>query len=355
MRRMSRVLAAALAIAAGALAGSTAAQARDLAAMNADEIRLLQRRLADAGCYKGAMDGKGSADIEAAIKACPDQEPKLVIETGMHTAAIPRIGVDAACTLLATGSEDKTVRLVDLLTGQFRQTIRMPIDTGFGGRINAVALSPNAKVLAAGGWDAAYESTQKHAVYITDLTDGSVRRIGGFERGIGSISFSPEGRLIAVSLGGNNGIRVFEVGSGQEVMADRDFADNSYSVIFLPDGGLAATSYDGFVRLYGSNLQRKAKVATGPGARPYGIAISPDGRTIAVGYADAPRISLFDARDLKLRRHIENGDIDNSKNLHSLTFTRDGQLWAGGAQKAKTGSIFYVASLLKGNVSDPTW
>ena len=47
----------------------------------------------------------------------PDQRPMLRIEPGMHTAAIKRIGVDAACTLMATGSDDKTARLWALPEG----------------------------------------------------------------------------------------------------------------------------------------------------------------------------------------------------------------------------------------------
>ena len=35
----------------------------------------------------------------------------LRIEPGMHTATIRRIGVDAAGTLMVTGSHDKTARL----------------------------------------------------------------------------------------------------------------------------------------------------------------------------------------------------------------------------------------------------
>ena len=52
----------------------------------------------------------------------PPQEPILRIDPGMHTAPIKRIGVDAACTLLATGSEDKTVRLWRLPEGKLLRT-----------------------------------------------------------------------------------------------------------------------------------------------------------------------------------------------------------------------------------------
>jgi WD40 repeat protein len=47
----------------------------------------------------------------------PSTEPILRIETGMHTAVIKRIGVDAAERFLLTASDDKTLRLWDLHTG----------------------------------------------------------------------------------------------------------------------------------------------------------------------------------------------------------------------------------------------
>jgi hypothetical protein len=52
--------------------------------MSADEVNALEQRLTDGGCYKGAIDGKASEALDAAIKACPDQRPVLGIETGMH-------------------------------------------------------------------------------------------------------------------------------------------------------------------------------------------------------------------------------------------------------------------------------
>ena len=41
----------------------------------------------------------------------PPSEPLLRIETGMHTAPIKGIGVDAAERLLVTASDDKTTRV----------------------------------------------------------------------------------------------------------------------------------------------------------------------------------------------------------------------------------------------------
>jgi peptidoglycan hydrolase-like protein with peptidoglycan-binding domain len=88
-----------------AAAGLSAA-AQELATLNQEEVFTLQQRLRDAGCYTAAINGVVGPELAAAVKACPSQDPILRIETGMHTASIKRIAVDARCTLSATGSED---------------------------------------------------------------------------------------------------------------------------------------------------------------------------------------------------------------------------------------------------------
>ena len=88
------------ALVAGLWLSGFAAQAepvrQDVSALPQSEILALQRRLADAGCYKGALDGALSPATKAAVLACPDQRPRLVIETGMHVAAIRSIAVNNA-------------------------------------------------------------------------------------------------------------------------------------------------------------------------------------------------------------------------------------------------------------------
>lgn len=327
MNRMRRLIAALTVL---PFTGAAApASAKDLAAMTPDEIRVLQQRLTDAKCYKGPIDGKASPATEAAEKSCPDQDPVLRIETGMHTAVIRGIAVDAACTVIATASEDKTVRLWSLPDGKLKQTIRLPIDGQEGGRARAVALSPDGRWLAAAGWDAANGRSGKHGLYLTDLVTGSVRHLGAFENVVFGLAASSDGRRVAAALKGNDGVRVLEVGSGRELMADRNYGDDSYGVAFDGDGGLVTASYDGFIRRYGADLKLRYKRAAPAGKQPFGVTVDPSGGRVGIGYYDGSKVSILDAATGAPLATADNADVGNS-NFLAVAWNRDGRLWAGG-------------------------
>src|SRR5712671_1184265 len=61
-----------------------------------------------AGSLLGSLVGLSSITI--AQTGEPSREPILRIETGMHTATIFRIGVDASGKFMVTASDDKTAR-----------------------------------------------------------------------------------------------------------------------------------------------------------------------------------------------------------------------------------------------------
>src|SRR5262245_56218004 len=79
----------------------------------------------------------------------PYRDPILAIDAGMHTAPINRISVDAECRLLASGSDDKTVKLWRLPDLRLLDTLRLPIGTGNEGKIYAVAISSDGSWFAA--------------------------------------------------------------------------------------------------------------------------------------------------------------------------------------------------------------
>ena len=57
------------------------------------------------------------------------------------------------------------------------------------------------------------------------------------------------------------------------------------------------------------------------GPRPYGIALSPDGQTVAVGVEDEEKVKFFDAADFRLKGEVPIGKMHNDH----IVRTQDGQ------------------------------
>ena len=269
-----------------------------------------------------------------AVTAAPPDKPILRIETGMHTALIRRISVDAANRYLATASLDKTVRVWDAKTGALLNTLRPPIGDGYEGNMYAVALSPDGSMIACGGFTDSTGHTK--SLYLFDRATGRLtRRLTGLPNVINHLAFSPEGRFLAAALG-SGGIRLWRAADWTVTGQDTDYGDISYGVAFSPDSAhLAASCYDGFVRLYDissdGSLHLSAKSRVAGGTQPYGVAFSPDGSKIAVGFDDAPRVAVVSAADLSPRVTPDAAGLDNEGFLSSVTWSADGQtLYAGG-------------------------
>jgi len=298
------------------------------------EIKALQQRLIDGGCYRGAVDGQTSPALQAAIKACPSQEPVLLIETGMHTEPIKRIGVDRACRIAATASFDKTVRVWSLPDGRLLHTLRVAIGPGDSGKIYAAAASPDGRWVAAGGWDAQWDMSRQDYVYIFDASTGAmVTRAGPFESVINHLTFSPDGCWLAASSSKNVGLKVISVQGWRVAASDKSYADDSYGAAFGPDGRLYTVAYDGKVRRYGPDplFRKQREINTHGSMQPYSIAIDPRGQLIAVGFSDSQTVDVYDAATLELRFAADTKDFKNG-NLSKVAWSSDGEhLMVGGS------------------------
>ena len=267
----------------------------------------------------------------------PDRRPMLRIDPGMHTAPIQRIGVDAACNLMVTGSDDKTARLWALPEGgrgapELLRTLRVPIGEGNDGKVYAVALSPNGKWVAAGGWDAKAEERANAGIYIFDAVMGRlVKRLGRLGNVIVHLAFSPDGSRLAATLFGGQGMRLCETGSWRLLAEDKDYGGkDSYGAAFDGANRLFAVALDGQIRRYGADGHLEAKAAAQGGKEPYSIAVHPDGAKLAIAFGDGTAVEVYDAHTLKRLYAADTGGIGEGS-FYGVAWSADGaRLYAGG-------------------------
>lgn len=275
--------------------------------------------------------------------AAPTLSPLPRLETGMHTAPINRIATDAAGRWAVTASDDKTARVWDVASRRLLQVLRPPQDVGDEGKLYAVAMSPDGATVAVGGWTG-WDWHGTATIYLFDRASGQLhRRIAGLPNVILHLAWSPDGRWLAASLGGRNGVRVFDAASGHETDRDPDYGGASYSVQFSPLSTTAplrllTTCEDGQVRLYRVDQQGRLsppKTARPSGGKdPYAARFSPDGQRIALGYFDSTTVQVLEADTLAASTvppyvQLNLSGVDNG-DLFSVAWTRDGRLLAAG-------------------------
>jgi serine/threonine protein kinase/sugar lactone lactonase YvrE len=215
---------------------------------------------------------------------------------------------------LASGSWDRTVKLWEVATGNEVRTL-----TGHADGVSSVAFSPDGRYLASGSWD--------RTVKLWEVATGSeVRTLIGHTDGVRSVTFSPDGTYVA-SAGGDNIVMLWGGFTGHASRTLRGHMGSVTSVAFSPDGQyLASASADDTGKLWEVATGREVRTLKGDSRDPSSIAFSPDGRYLASGALDAT-IQLWDVgsgvRVRTLRGH--------AAGLNSVMFSPDGRYLASGS------------------------
>ena len=232
----------------------------------------------------------------------PPQAPILRVEAGTHLAPVRRLATDSAGRVLATVSDDKTLRLWSLPDGAPRGVLRPPIGAEAEGELYAVALTPDGgRAFAAGYTARSWDGALRH-LCLRHRAPGALarccracRRRSAAPRRLArghAARRRPRGARRDAGLG-------CRAPGARPARIPASAARPAWLAFDRRQGRLAVTSADGRVRVYDPGGRKLAERVPVAGARPYGIAFSPDGALLAVGYEDRLRVELLAASDLR--------------------------------------------------------
>jgi WD40 repeat protein len=274
---------------------------------------------------RGVVDGQRTGDGRRVFVTSPLDDETLEVDTSSlrvvrrHPAGGSAGALSPDGRALALGSRNGTVRLLDLRSGRARP---------FTGRHNADVLdmtfTPDGRTLVS--------SDSEGGVLAWDVGRGAVREeLSAHVGPVWALVVSPDGRTLY--SGGNDGSLILWdlVGDRRLVrsfVVGKPFLDiqTPRGIAVSPDGTtLAVTHGDGTVELLDTErLRPRGTIEATRGLFADAAAFSPDGRLLGVA-GDRGRVTLFNAHDL-----TPAGDLTGlSGAVQALAFSPDGLLIAG--------------------------
>lgn len=296
--------------------------------------------------YKVAFspDGKlvASASQDRTVKLWNAQTGDEFATLRGHTQPVGSVSFSPDSTRFATASFDKTIKLWDTQTHQEISTF-----TGHTGLVASVAFSPDGKQLVSASDDT--------TVKLWDVESGRpTLTLAGHKGEVGSAVFSPDGTRV-VSCSVDRTIKVWNAQNGQEITTITCDDGLVINVAFSPDGRHLASASQDTIKLWHGQTYNEIRTLTGHTQYVHNIAFSPDGTRLASAGRDKT-IRLWDVKSgqtiTSMSGHTEwvNGIAfsPDGARLASASFDKTVKLWdaRSGQQQpdlaGHTGTVYAV-------------
>ena len=304
-------------------------------------------------CLIGAALVAGA--VAPSYAAAPSAQPQPRVSYAMHSARINQIRATPDLGRLVSVSQDKTVRVWRMADLQLLRTIYVPSEAGEEGALRSLAITPDGREVIVAGWTGIAWSG-KGQLYRFDLASGRLlQTVRDLPDIVEALSISRDGRRLAVGLGGKAGLRILELPSGRELVADTEYGERVSFTDFAADGTLATTAQDGCVRLYDPQgrlmfraeypVRANADGRACKGSELGGIRFSPDGKRLAFGLQDSVEMVVMDVASRQVQQVLKVDD-PLQRSLCCMNWSADSQqLFMYGAHEGEGATPMYRVDL----------
>ncbi|NEO54101.1 MAG: hypothetical protein F6K54_14030 [Okeania sp. SIO3B5] len=228
-----------------------------------------------------------SASDDKTVRLWNTQGKLLQTFTG-HDAEVRNISFHPHKPLLASASHDRTIKLWSL-GGKLLQTL-----VGHQHKVRDISFSPDGKKLASASADG--------SVIVWSEDGQRLQTLGGHRGWVESVSFSPDGQLLA-SGGTDKTIKLWHLETGELLQTLKNNNASVKSLNFSSDGQLLASTSGKAIALW-SRQNKKfelLKIIEGDNGLIQSISFSPDDRTIAsAGYDNTVKLWSLDGKLLRV-------------------------------------------------------
>ncbi|NJR74165.1 MAG: protein kinase, partial [Scytonema sp. CRU_2_7] len=225
-----------------------------------------------------------------------------------HSGDVNSLAFNSLGTTLASGSDDKTIKLWNLKSRKEIRTLK-----GHKGIIYSVAISPDGQTLVSGSDD--------NAAKVWNLKTGQeIRTIEAHSSLINSVTITPDGQKVA-SGSYDKTIKIWDLNTGQEILTLKGHTGNILSVAISPNGQrLASASADRTMKVWNLNTGKVVLTLKGHEADVNALAISPNGQLL-VSASDDWTIKLWNLNTGKELRTFKGHSAD----VNAVAFSPDGE------------------------------